>query len=151
MLKVSKNSNKKLNGIRYFKKDGYFEEDKVVVGTKNNVAKIKIPPYIIFYINHIRQTQKEVGGEIIKYAEMKILSHVNKIKNPSESEIEEVRNSDPQSDFVLASVPVYGQNTVKLVGVKEVLAQIFVFGDPNDNFLDCGFDTENRPLWPGYW
>ena len=80
----------------------------MVVGTKNNVAKVKIPPYIIFYINNIRQTQKEVGGEIIKYTEMKILSHVNKIKNPSESEIEEVRNNDPESDFVLASVPVYG-------------------------------------------
>ena len=42
MLKINKNPDKKLNGSRYFKKDGYFEEDKVHVGMKKNVAKIRI-------------------------------------------------------------------------------------------------------------
>lgn len=34
--------------------------------------------------------------------------------------------------------------------MKEVPVQIFVFGDPNNNFLDSGFNTENRLLWSGY-
>ena len=95
MLRISKNPDKKLNGSRYCKKHGYFEEDKVDVGTKNNVAKVRIPLYTIFYINDVRQTQKEVGGEIFEYAEMKILGQVNKIKNSSESEIKEPRNNNP--------------------------------------------------------
>ena len=134
-----------MNGSRYFKKDGYFEEDKVDVGTK-----VRIPTYTIFYINNIRQTQTEVGAEIIEYDEMKILGQINKITNSSESEIEEARNNDPESDFVLASVPDYDQTSGKLLGVKEILALLFVFGDPKDNFFDSGFDTEDRLLLSGY-
>ena len=81
---------------------------------------------------------------------MKILGWVNKSKNPSESEIKEARNNNPESDFVLASVPDYDQTTGKLLGVKEVLAQTFVLGDPKHNFFDSGFDTEDRPLWSAY-
>ena len=91
-----------------------------------------------------------IEGEIIEYAEMKILGLVNKIKYPNESETKESRNNDPECDFVLVSVPDYDQTTGKLLGVKEVLAQIFVLGDPKDNFFDSGFDTEYRSLWSGY-
>ena len=48
MLKKIKNPDKKLDGSQYFKKHSYFEEDKVDVGTKNNVAQVRIPPYTIF-------------------------------------------------------------------------------------------------------
>ena len=91
-----------------------------------------------------------IEGEIIEYAEMKILGLVNKIKYPNESGTKESRNNDPECDFVLVSVPDYDQTTGKLFGVKEVLAQIFVLGDPKDNFFDSGFDTEYRSLWSGY-
>lgn len=47
---------------------------------------------------------------------MKFLAQVNKIKNPVESEIEEAKRKDPNSDFVLAFFPDYNQETGKLLG-----------------------------------
>ena len=119
------------------------------VRTKFSVAKVRKPPYTIFNINNIWQTKKQVGGEINKYAEMKISGKVNEIKNPSESEMKEARSNDLESQFVLASFPDDDQTTGKLLSVKEFLALIFVLGDPNDTFLDSGFDIEDCPLWSG--
>lgn len=77
---------------------------------------------------------------------MKFLAQVNKIKNPVESEIEEAKRKDPNSDFVLAFFPDYNQETGKLLGIKEVLCQITVLGDPNNFFYNGGFGCENKPL-----
>ena len=38
---------------------------------------------------------------------MKILAPVNRIKIPSEKEIEEAKNKDPNSDFVCFTSPIY--------------------------------------------
>ena len=65
--------------------------------------------YIVTYCNNIRQTHKDVDSSPISYADMKILAQVNKIKNPTESEIEETKRKDSNSDFVLVSFPDYNQ------------------------------------------
>ena len=77
------------------------------IRTKTTLVKLEYYLMQYFYINNIRQTQKEVGEEIIEHAEMKMLRQINKIKNLSKSEIEESRNNDPKRDLVLASVPDY--------------------------------------------
>ena len=38
---------------------------------------------------------------------MKILAQVNRIKNPSEKEIEEAKSKDPNSDFVCCTSPIF--------------------------------------------
>lgn len=49
--------------------------------SEQKITLLRLEYYLIqyFYINNIRQTQKEVGEEIIEHAEMKILRQINKI------------------------------------------------------------------------
>ena len=53
MLKITQNPDKKPNRSQYFKKDGYFEEDKADVGTKNNVAMVRFGYHLIQYFTLI--------------------------------------------------------------------------------------------------
>ena len=63
---------------------------------------------------------------------MKILSQVNCIKDASESEIEQAKNKDPNSDFCYCTFPIYEGS--KLLGVDKKICVISVLGD-----LGCFF------------
>ena len=45
--------------------------------------------------------------DILNYIGMKMLAQVNRIKNPSEKDMEVAKNKDPNSDFVLCTFPIY--------------------------------------------
>ena len=81
---------------------------------------------------------------------MKILAQVNRIKNPSEEEIEEAKNKDPNIDFVYCMFPTYEGE--KLRGIDEHICIISVLGDPCTVFFDNGFSIgdEKKFLWTGY-
>ena len=88
-----------LNGISYFKK-GFFEQSILDIAGRNNCPKVNIPTYTIFYCMNLRQTQKDPKKDIYNYVEMKILAQVNKLKNPSEEELEQAEKNQQDSDFL---------------------------------------------------
>ena len=139
---------KKLHGTPVFKEKGYFEEESLDIGDKNNVLKANVPTLSVFYVNQCRQTQKDLDKEIITYVDMKILAQVNRIKDPTSKEIEEAMNEDPESDFVMFSYPSYEGD--KLLGITEELFCITVLGDKQDLFLDNEFGGEKEDLWSRY-
>ena len=49
---------------------------------------------------NLRQTQKDPKKDIYNYVEMKILAQVNKLKNPSEEELEQAEKNQQDSDFL---------------------------------------------------
>ena len=84
---------KKLHGTPYFKVKGYFEEENLDIGERNNCKKVNIPCLTVFGINNCRQTQKDLDDEkIISYVDAKILAQVNRIKDPTPQEIEKARD-----------------------------------------------------------
>ena len=107
------------------------------IGTRNNCPKSNIPTLTIFYCINLRQMQKDVDKEILNYVDMKISAQVNRIRNPSESEIREAKNEDPDSDFVYCTFPTYEGS--KLLGVDKHICMITVLGDPGVVFFDKGF------------
>ena len=141
---------KKLHGTPYFKVKGYFEEENLDIGEKNNCKKVNIPCLTVFGINNCRQTQKDLEDEkIISYVDTKILAQVSRIKDPTPQEIEEARDYNSDSDFVMCTFPKYDENG-KLFGITEEVCLITVLGDPNDQFFDNGFLNEKKTLWSGF-
>ena len=102
------------------------------IGTRNNCPKSNIPTLTIFYCINLRQMQKDVDKEILNYVDMKISAQVNRIRNPSESEIRETKNEDPDSEFVYFTFPTYEGS--KLLGVEDAVLE-----DPGVVFFDNGF------------
>ena len=86
---------------------------------------------------NLRQTQKDVEKDVLNYIDMKILAQVNHIKNPSEKEIEEAKNKDPNDDFVYCTFPTY--EAEKLHGIDEHICIISMLGDPGAVFFDNDF------------
>ena len=68
---------------------------------------------------------------------MKILAQVNRIKNPSEKDIEEAKNKDLNNDFVYCAVSTYDRKN--LHGIHEHISIISVLGDRGPVFFDNGF------------
>ena len=84
---------------------------------------------------------------------MKILAQVNRIKNPSEKEIDEAKNKDHNSDFVHCMFPTYEGEELR--GIDEHICIISVLRDPGTVFFDnsfyigdeknlCGLDMEEK-------
>ena len=141
---------KKLHGTPYFKVKGYFEEENLNIGERNNCKKVNIPCLTVFGINNCRQTQKDLDDEkIISYVDAKILAQVNRIKDPTPQEIKEARDYNSDSDFVMCTFPKYDKKG-KLLGITEEVCVITILGDPQDNFYDNGFLNENKTLWSGF-
>ena len=88
---------KKLHGTPYFKVKGYFKEENLDIGERNNCKKVNIPCLTVFGINNCRQTQKDLDA--------KILAQVNRIKDPTPQEIKEARDYNSDSDFVMCTFP----------------------------------------------
>ena len=141
---------KKLHGTPYFKVKGYFEEENLDIGERNNCKKVNIPCLTVFGINNCRQTQKDLDDEkIISYVDAKILAQVNRIKDPTPQEIKEARDYNSDSDFVMCTFPKYDKKA-KLLGITEEVCLITILGDPQDNFYDNGFLNEKKTLWSGF-
>ena len=141
---------KKLHGTPYFKVKGYFEEENLDIGERNNCKKVNIPCLTVFGINNCRQTQKDLDDEkIISYVDAKILAQVNRIKDPTPQEIKEARGYNSDSDFVMCTFPKYDKKA-KLLGITEEVCLITISGDPQDNFYDNGFLNEKKTLWSGF-
>ena len=141
---------KKLHGTPYFKVKGYFEEENLDIGERNNCKKVNIPCLTAFGINNCRQTQKDLDDEkIISYVDAKILAQVNRIKDPIPQEIKEARDYNSDSDFVTCTFPKYDKKG-KLLGITEEVCLITILGDPQDNFYDNGFLNEKKTLWSGF-
>ena len=81
---------------------------------------------------------------------MKILAQVNRIKSPSEKEIDEAKNKDHNSDFVHCMFPTYEGEELR--GIDEHICIISVLRDPGTVFFDNSFyiGDEKKPLWSGY-
>ena len=138
---------KKLHGTPYFKVKGYFEEENLDIGERNNSKKVNIP---CLCINNCRQTQKDLDDEkIISYVDAKILAQVNRIKDLTPQEIKEARDYNSDSDFVMCTFPKYDKKA-KLLGITEEVCLITILGDPQDNFYDNGFLNEKKTLWSGF-
>ena len=73
---------------------------------------------------------------------MKILTRVNRIKDPTPKEIEEAMNEDPNSDFVRCTYPIHEGD--KLLRITEELSYITVLGDKESLFSDNGFGGEGE-------
>ena len=78
---------------------------------------------------------------------MKILAQVNHIKDVPESEIEQAKNKDPNSDFCYCTFPIYEGS--KLLQVDKKISMINVLGDPGVSFFENGFHDADKfkPLW----
>ena len=141
---------KLLNGTTYSMQKYYFEQLCIDIRTRNNGPKSNLPSLTIFYVMNLGQTQKDVEKDVLNYVNMKILAQVNRIKNRSEKEIEEVKNKDPNSDFVYCAFLTYKGE--KLCGIDEHICIITMVGDPSAVFFDNGFSIgdEKKPLWSGY-
>ena len=135
---------KKLHGTPYFKVKGHFEEDNLDIGERNNCKKINIPCLTVFGINNCRKTQKDLDDEkIISFVDAKILAQVNRIKDPTSQEIEEARDYNSDSDFVMCTFSKYDEKG-KLLGIAEEVYLITILGDAQDNFYDNGFLNKKR-------
>ena len=108
---------KKLHGAPYFKVKGYFEEENLDIGERNNCKKVNIHVLTVFGINNCRQMQKDLDDEkIISYDDAKILAQVNRIKDSTTQEIEEARDYNSDSNFVMCTFPKYNESS-KLLGI----------------------------------
>ena len=114
-----------------------------------SIINSSIPTLTFFYVTNIRQTQKDTEKDILNYVEIKILGQVNHIKDAWESEIEQAKNKNPNSDFCYCTFPIYEGS--KLLGVDKKICMISVLGDPGVSFFDNGFHDadESKPLWSG--
>ena len=90
--------------------------------------------------------QKE--SDVIKYTEMVIIARVLELKAPTEEQIEQTFNEE--SNFIKASFADCEQHSGKLLGLKEVIFEIVVLGDPIDTFFNIGCEGNKRSLWSGY-
>ena len=141
---------KKLHGTPYFKVKGYFEEENLGIGEKNNCKKVNIPCLTVFGINNCRQAQKDFDLEkIVSYVDAKILAQVNRIKDPTPQEIEEARDYNSDSDFVMCTFPKYNENSKRL-GITKEVCSITILRDPHDQFFNNGFLNEKKRLWSGF-
>ena len=140
---------KKLHGAPYFKVKGYSEEENRDIGERNNCQKVNIPCLTVYSVINCRQTQKEEEGKIISYVNSKILAQVNRIEDPTPKEIEEARDYDSDSNFVMCTFPKHDENG-KLLGITEEVCMITVLGDRNNVFFDNDFGGEKNPLLSGY-
>ena len=95
-----------------------------------------------------RQTQENVNKGIMNYVDMKMLAQVHRVSNPSEKEIEEAQNNDPNSDHVICTFPQYEGD--KLLGVTEHMCMITVLGDRGSILLYNSFANEKNPLLSGH-
>ena len=120
------------------------------MGTRNNCPRSNLPTLTIFYVINLRQTQKDVEKDVLNYVDMKILAQVNRIKNPSEKEIEEAKNKDPNSDFIYCTFPTYEGEI--LLGIDEHICIISMLGHASMVFFDHGFSIgdEKKLLWSGF-
>ena len=77
---------------------------------------------------------------------MKLLAQISLIKGASESEIEQAKNKDPNSDFCDCTFPIYEGS--KLLGVNKKICMISMLGDPDVSFFDNGFHNadKSKPL-----
>ena len=141
---------KLLNSTAYFEQKGCFEQLYIDIETRNNYPKSNLPTLTIIYTMNLRKTQKDVEKDVLNYVDTKILAQVNCIKNPSEKEIEEAKNKDPNSDFVYCTFPTYQGE--KLRGIDEHICIISVLGDRPFITNGDGFSIgdEKQPLWSGY-
>ena len=85
----------------------------------------------------------------LSHVDAKILAQVSRIKDSTPQEIEEARDYNSDSDFVMCTFPKYDENG-KLLGITEEVCLITVLGDPNDGFFDNGFASEKKTLWSGF-
>ena len=141
---------RKLHVPPYFKVKGYFENENLDKGERNNCKKVNRPCLTVIGINNCRQTQKDLDNEkIISYVDAKILAQVSRIKDPIPQEIEEASDYNSDSDFVMCTFPKYNKNGKRL-GVTEEVCLITVLGDPNDLFFDNGLLNKKKTLWSGF-
>ena len=128
-----------------FKEPGYFEEESLDIGQKNNCKKVNIPNLTAYYINNCRQTERKIS-----YVDMKTVAQVNRIKNASETEIEDAREEKTDSDFSFCTFPEYKDGTDELLGITEHICQTTFLSDKFDVFFDNGIGDDKKPLWSGY-
>ena len=92
---------------------------------------------------NLRQTQKDVEKDVLNYVNMKTLAQVNRIKNPSDKEIEEAKNKcNNNSDFAHCTFPTYEGE--KLPGIDEHICIISVLGDPSTILFDNVFSIDDE-------
>ena len=141
---------KKLHGTPYFKVKGYFEEENLNIGERNNCKKVNIPCLIVFGINNCRQMQKDLDDEkTISTVNAKILAQVYRIKDPIPQKIEEARDYNSDSNFAMCTFPKYDENG-KPLSINEEVCLITIVGDPHHQFFDNGFLNEKKTLWSGF-
>ena len=68
---------------------------------------------------------------------MVILAKNLELKGPTEEQIEQTFNEE--SNFNKASFLDCKEHSGKLLGLKEVICEIVVLGDPVDTFFDVGY------------
>ena len=69
---------------------------------------------------------------------MKILAQVNRIRNASEDKVRQAKNTDPNSDFLFCTFPIY--EDLKLKGVDKHICVITVLWEtPTCVFLTMVF------------
>ena len=78
----------------------------------------------------------------MNYVDMKMQAQINRIKNPSEKETEEVKNKNPNRDFVYCTFPVYEGH--KLRGITEQIYMITGLGDKGAIFFITDFSLMMR-------
>ena len=96
-----------------FKEPGYFEEESLDIGLKNNCKKVNVPNLTAYYINNCRQTEGKIS-----YVDMKTVGQVNRIKNASETEIEDAREEKTDSDFSFCTFPEMNPLVLLSISVK---------------------------------
>ena len=139
-----------MHGTPYFKVQGYFEEENLDIGERNNCKKVNIPCLTVFGVNNCRQTQKDLDNEnIISYVDAKILAQVSRIKDPTPREIEEAWDYNSDSNFAMCTFLKYEENG-KPLGITEEVCLTTILSDPNDQFYDNGFLNEKKMLWSGF-
>ena len=80
---------------------------------------------------------------------MKVLAQINCFKDASESEIEQAKKKDPNSDFCYCTFPIYEGS--KLLGADKKISMICGLAGLGVSFFDNGFHDadKSRPLWLG--
>ena len=143
----SNSDHKTFRDTPVFAKKVYFEEESVDIGDKNNVLKVDVPTLTVFYVNQWRQTQKDLGKDVISYVNMKILAQVNRIKDPTPIEIEEAMNEDPRA---MLCVPIQVMRGINFLVYRKSCLALPSWETVRIDFSTAVLPAKKKDLSSGY-
>ena len=138
---ASKYDDHEIAGERVWKEGGYLGD----LRADYNMEKVNFPENSLIYINQAYLTVQK--NKKIYYCDFLILGQIIEASNPPVN----IGTYEPKEKEVKYLRPRYNKDTGKFLGVYETVGLLVVRGEPDEIFLNYGFDEmKSKVLYSTY-